>query len=68
MLRDDDLRPALVEIVDEGVAVEGFVGDELEFGHFGLAGSPSGVDPERRLGGDVVERVVEWHGSDTDGT
>ena len=41
---------------------------ELEFGHFGLAGSPLGVDPERRLGGDVVQRVAERHGGDAKGT
>jgi hypothetical protein len=28
MLRDDDLGAALVEVGDDGIAVEGFVGDE----------------------------------------
>src|SRR4029079_12097960 len=28
MLRDDDLGPAMVEVGDDGVAVEGFVGDQ----------------------------------------
>ena len=28
MLRDDDLRAALVQIGNDGVAVEGFVGDQ----------------------------------------
>ncbi len=33
------------------------VGAKLDFGHF-----RSGVDPEVRLGGDVIEGFVERHG------
>jgi hypothetical protein len=65
-------RTADIDDMLEGFGAEG-VGlypcpafDKLDFGHFGLAGSPSGMDPEGRLGGDVVECLVERHGGDTE--
>ena len=41
MLRDDDLGAALVEVGDDGIAVEGFVGDEAVKGETVSGATPT---------------------------
>lgn len=63
MLRNDDLGPALVQFGDDGVAVEGFVGDQsAELNAVDQGGDANGVEAmagQECEANQIAERVGE---------